>query len=96
MKYATATHIYKKGDKNCANSRPISLLTSFSKVIQKIIFRRQLIHVYAHDIPKIEQFGFCPKLSTETASYNLTNNVLTTINNTKVLLKHLDRLKRVS
>jgi Notch-like protein len=40
MKYSVVTPIHKKGDKkNCANYRPISLLTSFSKVFEKIIFR---------------------------------------------------------
>jgi Notch-like protein len=46
MKYSIVTPIYKKGDKkNCSNYRPISLLTSFSKVFEKIILRRLLTHV---------------------------------------------------
>jgi hypothetical protein len=63
------------------NYRPISLLTSFSKVFEKIIYSRLLTHVL--DILANEQFGFHPKLSTETASYNLINTVLTAINNEK-------------
>jgi potassium voltage-gated channel Eag-related subfamily H protein 8 len=85
MKYSIVTPTYKKGDKNkCANFRPISLLTSFSKVFERIIFRRLSINIHAHDILTNEQFGFRPKLSTDTASYNLINNVLTIINNKKV------------
>jgi hypothetical protein len=42
-----------------------------------------LTHVHAYDILAKEQFGFRPKLSTETASYNLINKVLTAINNKK-------------
>jgi hypothetical protein len=84
MKYSTVTPIYKQGDKNCANFRPISLLTSFSKVFEKIICRKLLIHVYAHDILTNDQLGFSPELSTETASYNLINNVLAAINIKKV------------
>jgi retron-type reverse transcriptase len=52
-------------------------------VFEKIIFRRLLTHVHAYDILANEQFGFRPKLSTATASYNLINKVLTAINNKK-------------
>jgi hypothetical protein len=52
-------------------------------VSEKIIFRKLLTHVHAHDILVSEQFGFCPKLSTEIATYNLINEVLTAINNKK-------------
>jgi hypothetical protein len=41
LKYSIATPIHKKGDKqNCANYRPISLLTSFSKVFEKMLYKR--------------------------------------------------------
>jgi hypothetical protein len=82
MKYSIVTPIYKRGDKaNFANYRPISLLTSFSKVFEKIIPRRLLTHVYTFDILASEQFRFRPKRSTETASHSLINEVLTAINN---------------
>jgi hypothetical protein len=82
MKYSIVTPIFKKGDKkSCANYRPIRLLTSFSKVFEKIISRRLLTHIHAFDIMANEQFGCCPKLSTGTASYTLINRVITAINN---------------
>jgi hypothetical protein len=59
----------------------ISLLTSFTKVFEKIMFRRLLTHVHTYDILASEQFGFRPELCTETASYNLINKGLTAINN---------------
>jgi hypothetical protein len=81
MKYSTVTPINKKGDrKYCVNYRPIPSLTSLSKVFEKIIFSRLWTHILAHDILANEQFGFHPKLSTETVSYNLIN---TAINNKK-------------
>jgi hypothetical protein len=46
-------------------------------VFEKIIFSRLSTHVLAHDILANEQYGYRPKLSTETASYNLINTVLT-------------------
>ena len=39
-----------------------------------------MTHVHAYDILANEEFGFRPKLSTETASYNLINTVLAAIN----------------
>jgi hypothetical protein len=39
-----------------------------------------MTHVQAYDILAHEQFGFRPKLSTESASYNLVNTVLAAIN----------------
>jgi hypothetical protein len=53
-------------------------------VFEKIIFRRSSIHVHDHDIPANEQFGFRSKLSTERASYNLINKVVTAINTEKM------------
>jgi len=58
------------------NYRPISLLTSFSKIIGKIIFKRLYFHLNNNNIFVNEQFGFREKLSTETATYTLLNNVL--------------------
>ena len=41
LKYSIITPIHKKGDKqNCANNRPISLLTSFCKVFEKVLHKR--------------------------------------------------------
>jgi hypothetical protein len=70
MKYSIIIPIHKKGDKkNCGNYRPISLLTSFSKIFEKLIFKRISTHIHNYDILAKEQFGFRPKLSTEVASY---------------------------
>jgi hypothetical protein len=38
-------------------------------------------HINNNGILANEQFGFCTKLSTETASYNLINKVLAAFNN---------------
>jgi hypothetical protein len=77
MKYSNVTPIHKKGSKkNCANYRLISLLTSFSKVFEKLIFRRLLTHIHTYDILVNEQFGIHPKFSAEIATNNLINEVL--------------------
>jgi hypothetical protein len=55
------------------NYRPISLLISFSKIFEKIIYSRKYQHVVQNQIFAKEQCGFRNKLSTEEASYTLTN-----------------------
>jgi hypothetical protein len=48
-----------------ANFRPISLLTSFPKVFEKIIYERLLQHIEVNNILGDEQFGFRPATSTD-------------------------------
>jgi hypothetical protein len=51
--------LYKKGDKSqTTNYRPISLLTSFSKVLEKAMNIQLLKHVHENNISAEEQFGF--------------------------------------
>jgi len=82
LKYAIVKPLLKKGDKeNTANYRPISLLTSFSKVLEKIIYERLLKHIETNNILAIEQFGFRTSSSTEKASYKLIDDILNALNN---------------
>jgi hypothetical protein len=49
----------KKGDdQEMTNYRPISLLTSFSKVVEKLIYARLLDHINSNCILVNEQYGF--------------------------------------
>jgi hypothetical protein len=57
---------------NMANNRPISLLTSFSKVFEKRIHER-LQHIKVNNILLEEQFGFRPATTTDNASHRLKN-----------------------
>jgi hypothetical protein len=69
LKYSIVKPVFKKGNKeNMANYRPISLLTSFSKVFERIIYDRLLQHIEDKNILATEQFGFRPGASTEKAS----------------------------
>ena len=82
LKYATIKPLLKTGDKeNIANYRPISLLTSFSKVLEKLIYNRLLNHIQTNNILRAEQFGFRVSLSTEKASYKLIDDILNAFNN---------------
>jgi hypothetical protein len=86
LKFTIVKPLFKKGDKeNMANYRPISLLTSFSKVFKRIIHERLLEHININNNLVEEQFGFRPATSTDRASYKLINEILNEINERKVV-----------
>jgi hypothetical protein len=59
LKYSIIKPLYKKGDKtDPSNSRPISLLTSFSKVLEKALYTGLLEHINDNNILNGQQFGF--------------------------------------
>jgi hypothetical protein len=85
LKCAQIVPIFKKGDKEQpTNYRPISLLTSFSKVFEKVIYKRLDNHMKSNNILAEEQYGFRSNTSTEQAIYQLTNNILKSLDS-----KHL-------
>jgi len=85
LKFAEIKPLHKKGEKsNISNYRPISLLTAFSKIFEKIIFTRLTHHLSDNHILAKEQFGFKNKSSTDLASFKPINDILTSL--TKKLL----------
>ena len=84
LKFSEVKPLYKKGDKTeFSNYRPISLLTSFSKIIEKIIYKRLYCQLIRNNILVNEQFGFREKFPTEMATYTLLNNVLSSLGRKK-------------
>jgi len=74
--------VYKKGDKLLTtNYRPISLLTSFSRILEKLIYSRLYKHICTNNMLVKEQYGFRINSSTEAASYNVINEILKAMNN---------------
>jgi hypothetical protein len=84
MKYSIITPSHKKGHKNnVANFRPISLLPSFSMIIEKVIYKRLLDYLLLNNILTNNQFGFKKNSSTLNAIYKFTNYILMTLNNNR-------------
>src|SRR5215510_8183399 len=80
LKFSDVKPLYKKGDTtDFSNYRPISLLTSFYKIIEKIIYKRLYCYLIDNNILVKEQFGFREKLSTDTATYAFLNKVLSSL-----------------
>ena len=69
LKYAIVKPIFKKGDEqDVTNYRPISLLTAFSKVIEKLTYARLYEHITINSVLSNSQYGFRTKKSTEQAT----------------------------
>jgi exonuclease III len=86
LKYAQIVPIFKKGDKEQpTNYRPITLLTSFSKIFEKVIYTRLENHINVNNILASEQYGFRSNTSIEQAIYQLTNNILKALDNKQLV-----------
>jgi hypothetical protein len=82
LKFSILKPLYKKGSKtDISNYRPTSLLTSSSKIFEKVMQTRLLEHLINNNILSTEQYGFRMKLTTENATYKLTNEVVNAMNN---------------
>jgi hypothetical protein len=58
--------IFQQGDKNdTPNYRPISMLTSFSKIFEKVIYNRLYQHINTNQMLVNERFGFRHSSSTD-------------------------------
>ena len=79
LKIARVTPIYKKGDKSeVSNYRPISVLSCFSKILEKIIYKRVITFLDKNDILSKNQFGFRNKYSTSMALVDICNKIVDT------------------
>jgi len=86
LKYAVVKPIFKKGNKQeISNYRPISLLTSFSKIIEKLIYARLHAHTDMNNILVQEQYGFQTHSSTEQAAFTSINSILTATNSNQMV-----------
>ena len=81
LKIAKVSPVYKKGDKTLPqNYRPISLLSTFSKLLEKLIKQRLLNFLNKCRIITKQQHGFISNKSTTTATCELVNYILEGIN----------------
>ena len=84
LKVAKIIPIFKNGDPlSLDNYRPISLLSAFSKVLEKIICNRLVVFLESNNLINKNQFGFRKKHSTVHPIIHLLNKVTEASNNNK-------------
>jgi hypothetical protein len=82
LKYAVLKPLHKNGDRcEVSNYRPVSLLTSFSKISEMVMQTRILKHFTKYNILNSEQYGFRIGLKTDNANYKLTTEILNAMSN---------------
>jgi hypothetical protein len=74
LKRSTVTPVYKSGNRDDANSyRPIAVLTSISKIIEKLLNSRIVSYLTKYNILSSSQYGFRRGISTQDAITELTS-----------------------
>lgn len=77
LKAAVVTPIFKSGSHNEPNSyRPISILTMFSKLLEKLFYKRLISFVDRHSLLNNFQFGFRENKSTSLAHAHVISSLL--------------------
>lgn len=77
MKTSKVYPLHKKGPKyEIQNYRPISLVSTFSKVLERVVLNRLRNHLHQNDIKLSEQHGFIPGRSTITALGEIIEHII--------------------
>lgn len=81
LKVSIVKPLFKRGDRSDPNNyRPITIVSTFSKVIEKAMCVRLNEFLNKHDILHSEQYGFRKGFSTELACFNFVKYITETIN----------------
>jgi hypothetical protein len=86
LKYADIRPLFKSGrNTELSNFRPISVLTSFSKIFERIIYDRLYQHLNYNNILVSEQFGFIKDSPTSAPTHKLLKEILDALNNNSLV-----------
>ena len=75
LKIARVTPVFKGGDEDLENYRPISILPCFPKILERIMYNRLYNHLIKNNILYSKQFGFQRRHSTEYAIIQLIDQI---------------------
>ena len=76
-KCSKVTALFKSGDRtNATNYRPISILPTLSKILERVIHSQLYEHLASNNLLSNKQLGFRPKRSTATALTGFADEIL--------------------
>lgn len=87
LKLALVTAVYKDGDSQCIeNYRPLSILSTFGKVIERVVYNQILNYLNGHNYFCPNQHGFLKNKSADTAIFDYTNAIFEALEGNKLPL----------
>lgn len=87
FKTALIKPIHKNGDKSCVNNyRPIAILPSLSKILERIIYKRLVLYLESNNLLATAQYGFRSSRSTSDAVNQLTDYIIRQMDSQKKCL----------
>lgn len=87
FKLAQVLPVYKKGDRGCVdNYRPISILSSLSKILERLLNSRLNKYLEKNNLLSNAQYGFRSGISTNDAVHELTDFIVTKIDRKEKLI----------
>lgn len=85
LKVAKVKALFKKGDpKDPTNYRPISLLTAFSKIFEKVLLVQMVAHFNRFSLFYGSQYGFRERHSCDLAVLELIDRISTNMDSSKI------------
>lgn len=95
MKTAKVIPLFKSGDKhNYSNYRPVSVLSQFSKILEKLFYKRLINFVDKNNILTESQYGFRSNRSTSSALIELIDNITRAIDEKEITVGIFIDLKK--
>ena len=87
LKTAKVIPVFKKDDNSkFDNYRPISILNSFSKIYEKVVYQQLYHYLTRNKILINSQYGFCANLSTEDAVLEFVDTLINEIETNNFLI----------
>ena len=87
LKVARLIPLFKSGDRKIVkNYRPISILPSVSKIVERIVYKQLFEHLTLNKILVDEQFGFRPNRSPQKAILKLLDYIINALDNNEACI----------